>query len=445
MKMVSRPTLRLKLIAEKDFKFHSGFTLVELLVVISILAILVVITISSINFALASDVTRSASRQVQSYLAGARDRAIFAKEDRGVRFLLDRTGSQGTTYSSNRATVTSMVYIAPAEPWSRGTIELERIDDVPPHPDADGPEVFNVRGTGTDWLFLKNRGQLIDNARIKIPADSSGIWYTIVDASGVSATEEVLRLTTPYREPGNTPVTDIVAFSPGSGPSTYLLELAAEVLPNEEPVLLPNGTAIDLDRSFLPASWRSGIFAPGDDGQPGVLGIDDDGANGIDDSGELGWPGSDDVRIYSSRLDLMFSPSGSVVGREAGNGKIHFAIDTIENINSTWRQGTSYSEGDRVQIPARGVTSFTPYDRTYLCETAGASGSDPSVFLASGARGEGTLLNTDGSVIWEVELNTSTILLSLYTRTGSISANKLNVSGLAFDPFKYAETGEVSK
>ena len=33
----------------------------------------------------------------------------------------------------------------------------------------------------------------------------------------------------------------------------------------------------------------------GPDGQPGIVGIDDDGAGGIDDAGELGWPGSDDV------------------------------------------------------------------------------------------------------------------------------------------------------
>jgi len=146
----------------------------------------------------------------------------------------------------------------------------------------------------------------------------------------------------------------------------------------------------------------------------------------------------------------MFSPRGSVIGREASSGKIHFAIDSIENINSSWLSRTYYEEGDRVQIPARGPVrsySYIPYDRTYVCKTAGTSGSDSTVFLASGARVEGASLTTDvsGSVVWEVEPNTSTIILSLYTRTGSISASQLNVYGSAFDPFKYAETGEVSK
>lgn len=449
MKIMPRSNSPTKRIGSKERNSQSGFTLVELLVVISILAILAVITITSINFALGSDVTRSASRQVQSYLAGARDRAIYAKAPRGVRFLLDRTGSQGATISSNRATVTSMVYISPAEPWDRGTIDLERIDESPDDGVPDRPEVYEVRGTGTSWNFLKDRGQIIENARIKIPGTSSGTWYTINLAdSKLNSTEEVLRLTTPYREPGNTnDATNVVAFTPGSGPSNYLLELVSEVLPGEEPVLLPNGAAIDLDRSFLPDSWRSGLFAPGEDGQPGKLGVDDDGANGIDDAAELGWPGSDDVRLYSSQLDLMFSPRGSVIGKEAGSGKIHFAIDTIENITSTWLSDTRYEEGDRIQIPARLVigTNYRPYDRTYLCKTAGDSGFNPSVFLTSGARVEGATLTTDGSVGWEVELNTSTIILSLFTRTGSITASKLNVDGSAFDPFKYAETGEVSK
>ncbi|QDT45111.1 hypothetical protein Pan241w_52290 [Gimesia alba] len=449
MKILSRSNLPLKYIGLKARKTPSGFTLVELLVVISILAILAVITITSINFALASDVTRSASRQVQSYLAGARDRAIYAKAPRGVRFLLDRTGSQGSTISSNRATVTSMVYIAPSEPWSRGTINLERIDESPDDGTADGPDIFEVRGTGTDWKFLYDRGQILENARIKIPDTGSGIWYTInLAASTINSSEEVLRLTTPYRESGTNPHPAVIAFTAGSGPSTYQLELVSEVLPGEEPVLLPNGAAIDLDRSFIPASWRSNLFSPGDDGQPGKSGVDDDGANGNDDAAELGWPGSDDVRLYSSQLDLMFSPRGSVIGREAGSGKIHFAINSIENINSTWLSGTDYAEGDRIQIPARGTVgsySYTPYDRTYVCKTAGTSGSDPTVFLASGARVDGVSFTTDGSVVWEVEPNTSTILLSLYTRTGSISASQLNVSGIAFDPFKYAETGEVSK
>ena len=50
---------------------------------------------------------------------GARDRAIYAKQPRGVRFLVDQ---------QNPRTCSSMVYIGPSDPWSEGRIRLERPD-----------------------------------------------------------------------------------------------------------------------------------------------------------------------------------------------------------------------------------------------------------------------------------------------------------------------------
>jgi len=461
---------RNNLFAQRASK-RAGFTLVELLVVISIMAILVVMTVTSINFALSSDLTRSASRQVQSYLAGARDRAIYAKSPRGVRFMVD---------PNNPTAVTSMVYIAPSPDWIQGVIRLERID-ASPVPDGIPDTILNVRGAGTDWRFLYKRGQIREGARIKVPGDGSGSWYTIDLANSPISepdpvnpasplpyeydadVDEVLRLTTPYRDAGTSDPTEIVAFAPGSGPSTYLLELPPAILSGEEPTLLPNNAGIDLDRSYLPASWRVTGVSVGEDGQPGKAGINDDGSGGTDNTtypGEYLWPGTDDYRRYSSQLDLMFSPRGTLTGSEAGGGKIHFVVDTLENIQSSWKSGIGYSEGERVNVPARYMTSgsnswdlnFQPYDRIYVCTTAGTSGSNPSIFLNSAvARTEGSTI-TDGGVTWRVELNTTPSLLSIFTRTGNVSAypmffdNAVAVpSGGAPDVFLYAETGETAK
>ncbi|QDV20933.1 hypothetical protein Pan153_56130 [Gimesia panareensis] len=441
---------------------RAGFTLVELLVVISILAILVVMTITSINFALSSDLTRSASRQVQSYLAGARDRAIYAKEPRGVRFFLD---------PNNPSAVTSMVYIAPSPDWQQGVIRMERIDTTGNSvPDT----ILHVRGgRGTDWRFLYERQQLVDGARIKIPGDDSGSWYTIALSSSPIAkpaplnpssptpseyqagTDDILRLTTAFRDAGTSDPDEVVAFTPGSGPTTYLLELPPVVLSGEEPTLLPNNTGIDLDRSFLPDSWRPPVdlnhVSVGPDGNPGKAGVDDDSSGGSDDVGELLWPGSDDYRLYSSQLDLIFSPRGSILGSEAGNGKIHFVIDTLENIQSSWLRGTTYEEGAKVQLPARQGYEYMPYDRVYVCKQGGTSGGNAGVFLSTVAGGPRDISQTftgDGSVKWEVQLNTSPSLLTLFTRTGSVSAYPMYFSPygtLPPDVFYYAETGEAAK
>lgn len=423
-------------------KYHAGFTLVELLVVISILAILAVITVSSINLALSSDRTRGASRQVQSYLSGARDRAIYAKEPRGVRFLLD---------ADNPTAVTSMVYIAPSPYWIQGVIRMERIDN-PPDGTADSPNVMHVRGAGVDWSFLKARGQLVNGARIRIPGDENGTWYNIdVDNSILTSSDQILRLTTPYRDPGTSDPNEVVAFAPGSGPSTYQLELPPVVLSGEEPTLLPSGTAIDLDRSYLPASWRSSIISNGPDGQPGRAGVDDNSSGGADDLSERLWPGSDDYRLYSSHLDLMFSPRGYVAGREAGNGKIHFVIDTLENIQFSWLSNTEYAQGDRVQLPARSGYEFTPYDRVFVCETGGTSGTNPAIFLGTANRAEGaTFADGSAGLTWKTELNTTPSLLTIFTRTGNVSAVPMYLDYKGSVPpkpdvFYYAETGEVAK
>ncbi|MDF1746869.1 MAG: hypothetical protein P1V19_24475, partial [Gimesia sp.] len=143
-------------------------------------------------------------------------------------------------------------------------------------------------------------------------------------------------------------------------------------------------------------------------------------------------------------------------GSEAGTGKIHFVIDTLENIQSSWLRTTDYAEGDRVQLPARLGYAFTPYDRIYVCKTAGTSGGNPAVFLDNGttlpdpnaARVEDNEITSDGSVGWEVQLNATPSLLTLFTRTGSVNAYPMYfdfAGNVPPDVFKYAETGEAAK
>ena len=81
-----------------------AFTLVELLVVIGILIVLSSLVLAVFNTGRSSDKMRSAARIAQSAFLGAKDRALHAKDLRGVRLTRDLT---------NPNLVNGFVYLAP--------------------------------------------------------------------------------------------------------------------------------------------------------------------------------------------------------------------------------------------------------------------------------------------------------------------------------------------
>ena len=258
---------------------RTGFTLIELLVVITILVILAVMTLAVVNFSYTTERVRAAARQVQSYLEGARDRAIYARAPRGVRLLVD---------ADNPRLVSSLAFVSPSEPWTEGYIQMERIDtDSDTIPDT----IVQVRGYQTDWNVLFADGLLAPGSRIRIPGDQDGSWYEVASIVSLgTGTNNGIQLVTPYRDAGTSPAGQEVAFLPGSGPTTYQLELPNQVDPDSE-VLLPSGTVIDLDASALPPAWRI-----------------------------------EDPLIYTSQMDVMFSRRGTVVGAAAARGLIHLYV-----------------------------------------------------------------------------------------------------------------------
>ncbi|MDA1013110.1 MAG: prepilin-type N-terminal cleavage/methylation domain-containing protein [Planctomycetota bacterium] len=284
---------------------RQGFTLIELLIVVGILVVVATMTLAAFSFATSGESTRSASRQLQSYISGARDRAIYAKQPRGIRLMLD---------ADNPKTSTSAVYVGAPAAWTDGMIRLDRLDQNPKDNVADTKDVLVVRGFQTDWSVLAERGLLATGSRIKIPATKTGTWYTVIvnlvtspatglltletqddPVTGIKATE-ILRLTTPYRVEGTTPADRIDAFE--GEQATYQLEIPATVLPNQEPMLLPKGTVVDLDASRIPQGWR-----------PAAAG------------------GS-----YSGEIDIVFSPRGTVTGPLAAAGVLHLYVSTTSDV-----------------------------------------------------------------------------------------------------------------
>lgn len=383
-----------------DFKSaRRGFTIIELLVVIAILLLLTTFTILSVDFAFESEKVRSGARQIQSVLEGARDRAIKSRQPRGVRFLVDQDPDSGRM-------VSSVVYVGAAEPWSNGQITLMRPDlDWNGTVDAvfpDNEKVWMIHGDpGTLWTTLKQRGYLGTNnetPRIKIPGDRNGTWYNVhtylLDPSHASyraAAPNRLVLTRAYRDPGTTPPNERIAFE-GTGPSTYVLELPPRVMSDAEPVLLPEGIVIDMDASRVPDHWRPGS------------------GNGY-------------AAAYSNRMDLMFTPRGTVLGSAAGAGILHFYITRRVDVDVATRMAGRPAVN-------RGMSPRVPSE--VLFASAPAIGGDPPKM---GDRS----------------------LVSIFASTGKVASHPLDVTdllnnttgaagadGYVDDPFVFAERGEVS-
>ncbi|MDB5336698.1 MAG: hypothetical protein JWN70_2317 [Planctomycetaceae bacterium] len=232
-----------------------AFTLVELLIVISLLLILSSLTLAIFNSTSEADRIRSSARQLQSALLGARDRAIHAKLPRGLRLLLQDTNDPTAPAAH---VVTGMVYIGAEDYWTSGQFVFQ-------YPDFSIPAIGHVenqandgiaelqqfvvlRGTNTDWSLLYAQGLIETGSRIEIPRNS-GEWYTV----------DVSLLKNP---PAGAPPGDYLVL-PRNGyrkqinvPSlTYRLELKPTVLAGQEPLRLSSGIVVNLDRSAIPASW----------------------------------------------------------------------------------------------------------------------------------------------------------------------------------------------
>jgi prepilin-type N-terminal cleavage/methylation domain-containing protein len=412
---------------------RSGFTLIELLVVVTILALLLTMTVMAVNFNRDNERVVSATLQIQSFLSGARDRAIYAKEARGVRFFLDTT---------NYRAVTAMAYIDPAEYWSDGVIQLRRwdlndngaTDSSPADIIGDGTanedptQVRVVAGSDPGWWELKRRGLLFDGLRIRIPKGPTGTWYSVntrlINTTVAKTEVQKLILEVAYADPGDTPTSQAVAFSSG-GPVDYELELPPRILPMD-PVKLPFDTIIDLDASKVPVSWRP--------------------------RATLASGGSGNLQ-YSQFMDVIFSARGNVIGGGAAEGVIHFYVCDAQDsvtLKEAYVQSLGPASATKMVFTENGIpldiskvmtfndeirgNRFIPTSEIRTQNAAWLTGHDTSA-------GEAPYLCRDRRVV------------TLFTQTGGVSTHPVNVAsdtapdfdGIEDDPFLFAETGRTGR
>lgn len=265
-------------------KRNSAFTLIELLVAITILMILAAMTFSMVNASLKGDQIRTAARQIQSYVEGARDRALHAGKvnavsdvtaaNRGVRFLRD---------PNNPAAINAMVFIQAQPPEGNLTLgDIRFYYGAGPGSTGYGRWLQ----TPATWVELRDKG-LLDPSGSRI--DIAGIQYTMTwyDVTGMGDYYWVL--TKDYVGTlQETNPSDPWADAPPT-PYAYSVSLQPTVMPNQEPRLLPSSILIDLVHSRVP--WGAG-----------------------------------------DNMDIMFSPRGTVSGSLSAAGNIHLLLADVRDI-----------------------------------------------------------------------------------------------------------------
>ena len=315
----------------------------ELLIAIAILVLITGLTISAFNVSFENERLGSGARRLQSMLEGARDRAIYAKQPRGIRLLLNSVSSEdingngvldtGEDTNGNgfldvdATTVSTMSYIGLVDDWTQGSFRIYSPAAatllVGVHEDLNNNGILDYGASGnvgsgedrnasgsldvgpaTGWYNLQQQGLLKDGSKIRI----LGNWYT-VDTSHLSRFNEDddndLTLDNGEDSDGNgrlglgealiitPPLKNLIDPTEGSltiRDGEYRLLLVPRFLENEDPVTLPEGIVIDLDNSLLPANWTSGGY-------------------------------------FSNEMDILFSPNGTVIGPASVNGLIHFMMN----------------------------------------------------------------------------------------------------------------------
>ena len=406
-----------------------AFTLIELLVVVTIILMLAAITASAVTLVIDGDKVRATARQVQSYLEGARDRAIYAKKARGVRFLLN---------PDNPRLVSSMIYIEQPKPWT-GFLQVERLDigasfipdgsaDSSPAVVVSEPDDLSVAyvatGPKTGWKELYDRDLLVDGTlirinnttyRVKMTGQYDLLQYAGQNFAGTPYASRPyppkLVLTTPYKD------SPTVAFSAANDVRAltttlrYEMELPPMPLPGESPSKFPGATVIHLDRSStlpdtaasrgnkLPSSWRPALASDPTGfiytGPPGRLGVRRD------------------------VLDILFSPRGVVDGASASAGVVHLYV--CETRDALQDQADWATPQASVPEYGRVVRSGEFFERREsFCAT---------IFTRTGAVSTHSIHPGEDA-----------------NRNGVLDTGEdLNFNGtLDQDPFRYAETGEVA-
>ena len=332
-----------------------GFTLVELLVAITIFVILATLAITTVNLNNGSERVVTASRQVQAMLEGARSRAFRSRKPVGVRFLLD------PNYPNE---VVSMLYVTAPELPTGGTKISGQFRYIG---SATDPRVKQVGSPGLTWMQMNQAGVLGPGATFQQLSPRQSFAVSTVN----------FLVSPPGLTPENPNVMRLVELPEGASfgalnspddPSTFLnyeIDLSTSLMAyspaaGDDPVTLPQGVVIDLrgDVSVTPRTWQYGAWIPEYGYRAGSWIVADGRAYRADNSGTTGTSAPDwssatlprqtvtdnnSVRwrcFTTPQLDVIFTPQGTVMGDVSAEGVLHLVISETRDTRAVLDDGT---------------------------------------------------------------------------------------------------------
>ena len=299
-----------------------AFTLVELLVSLTIFVILATLTLGAFRGVSKDDQISAASQTVKGWFETARSRAIRNKSAYGLRFIPEsNSGRYCTTVSYISAGATDESNLDPnlaaaAQKWIKPVVDA-----------TTGILTNRVRAGAAsiaDWRGFVDSGALPKvgagnpfGLRIEIPKNS-GQWFPLlgITSSGAPPTYFLnlgggaQSLLAGYVNPGDGSVDDDGDLLPDAYVAQrveYRLELSP-VVEQETATSLPRGIVIDLDASFLPANWR-----------PNATGA--------------AYPVTTTTTLpIQTTMDVLFNKNGSLVANSAPPGSVlHLCVSTFED------------------------------------------------------------------------------------------------------------------
>lgn len=305
---------------------RSGFTLIEILVVVAILALLATLVIAAFRPNPKSKI-RDAARSAQSAFMGARYRALHAGDRRGIRLVYDPNDTN---------VCTGFMYLKPLDKLTFGppslTVAVCRPDA---NNDAAGSDA--TADTPNLLVFAEPDATLIEDLDIAgmIP---SWTKVTIRNGTGTPYTYSIFQQAPPRYSVRSGSVVALRLTQNVTGvafPAVQAipvancnveLDLGNEILPQHTPINLPSGIVIDM--------------TPG-------------------------------VSSANARNDMMFSARGSMVGAIVANGPIYLVLRDIQDVTEGVTIG---SPRERVAPLVLTIMPQTGHVQTYPIDPTDANG-----------------------------------------------------------------------